>query len=108
MNSEQAMSIRPRQALEIVESCIDLLGQIMYERTALMALVCPPTAWSQLGSTAATATQHWMQQVNQALLTLIQFHELLQKLIKDAADRYQNQDQDTEQEYRGLQDGLPC
>lgn len=100
------MSIRPQRARVVVEECIELLGQIMYERTALLALVCPPTAWGQLGSPAAAGTQQWMQQVNQTLLTLIRFHELLQKLIKNAADRYENEDQDTEQQYRALQTGL--
>jgi hypothetical protein len=107
-SSRQAMSIRPQRARTIVEDCIELLGQIMYERTALVALVCPPTSWGQLGSPAAAGTPQWMQQVNQTLLTLIQFHEMLQKLIKDASDRYENQDQDTEQRYRALLNGLPA
>ncbi|MGF1647310.1 MAG: hypothetical protein ACFCVF_10395 [Kineosporiaceae bacterium] len=107
-SSRQAMSIRPQRARTIVEDCIELLGQIMYERTALMALVVPPTAWGQLGSPAAAGTQQWMQQVNQTLLTLIQFHELLQKLIKEASNRYENEDQDTEQQFRALQSGLPA
>jgi hypothetical protein len=101
-NSQQAFSMRPEQARLVVEDCMELLGQITYELTSLRALVCPPSAWGQLGGTAATGTQQWMQQLNQALATCVQFHEQLQRLINRAANSVQNTDQDVQQQYRDV------
>ncbi|MGL5817480.1 MAG: hypothetical protein ACRCYR_07950 [Phycicoccus sp.] len=101
-SSEGAVSIRPERARLVVEDSMELLGQITYELTALRALVCPPSAWGQLGATACTGTQQWMQQLNQALATCVQFHEQVQRLINGSANLYQDTDEDIGEQYRDV------
>lgn len=101
-DTRNAMTIRPYRAREIVEDCIELLAQLMYRRTAIVALMCPPTAWGQLGGSFAGTKDAWVQQVDQVLLTLVQAHEQLQRRIKQAADSYEHQDQDVEEQYRAI------
>ncbi len=110
VSTQNAMSIKPQQARLVVEDCMELLGQITYEITALRALICPPTAWGQLGAPAAAGTQQWMQQLNQALALCVAYHEQLQRLIRTAGNRYESADQAEAASYSGLLGGHqhPC
>lgn len=95
-------SLRPKEARQVTQDCLDLLAEVTAELAALQALVLRPGASGQVGSSVAVGVDAWKRQQVVALVKLVTFHSQLDAAIARGSTKLEKADEITGDDLRRI------
>lgn len=95
-------SLRPKEARQVTQDCLDLLGEVTAELAALQALVLRPGACGRLGTSVAVGADAWKRQQLVALVKLVTFLNQLNAAIARGSNKLEKADEVASDDFRRL------